>query len=89
MKTRTIFTTNPLILLLRKVQDCTFLSKLLSKFSSKPFTNPVPKKLIIIRKIGVLGWNKGEIEKLDRKIDEKLYKLYNLTPEEIEIVEKG
>ena len=30
---------------------------------------------------------KDEIEKLDRKIDEEIYKLYNLTPEEIEIVE--
>jgi len=33
-------------------------------------------------------WNliKSEIEKTDRKIDEEVYKLYNLTPEEIEIV---
>ena len=35
-------------------------------------------------------WNsiKSEIEKTDKKIDEKVYKLYNLTPEEIKIVEK-
>ena len=34
-------------------------------------------------------WNsiKSEIEKIDKKIDEEVYKLYNLTPEEIKIVE--
>ena len=34
-------------------------------------------------------WNsiKSEIEKTDRKIDEEVYKLYSLTPEEIKIVE--
>lgn len=34
-------------------------------------------------------WNeiKSEIEKLDRKIDEEVYKLYGLTPKETEIVE--
>jgi adenine-specific DNA-methyltransferase len=34
-------------------------------------------------------WNliKSEIEKTDKKIDEEVYKLYDLTPEEIEIVE--
>ena len=29
----------------------------------------------------------GEIEKLDSKIDDVIYKLYNLTKEEIEIIE--
>jgi type I restriction-modification system DNA methylase subunit len=35
-------------------------------------------------------WNsiKSEIEKTNKKIDEEVYKLYGLTPEEIEIVEK-
>lgn len=35
-------------------------------------------------------WNsiKSEIEKTDRKIDEEVYKLYGLTKEEIEIIEK-
>ncbi|MCX6706492.1 MAG: N-6 DNA methylase, partial [Candidatus Woesebacteria bacterium] len=32
---------------------------------------------------------KSEIEKTDKKIDEEVYKLYRLTSEEIEIVEKG
>ena len=34
-------------------------------------------------------WNflKSEIEKTDKKIDEEVYKLYGLTPEEIAIVE--
>ena len=31
---------------------------------------------------------KSEIEKTEKKIDEEVYKLYGLTPEEIEIVEK-
>jgi len=31
---------------------------------------------------------KSEIEKTDRKIDEEVYKLYGLTPEEIKIIEK-
>jgi len=36
-------------------------------------------------------WNyiKSEIEKTDNKIDEEVYKLYNLTAKEIEIVEKS
>lgn len=36
-------------------------------------------------------WNitKSEIEKLNKKIDEDVYKLYGLTPEEIAIVEKS
>jgi len=36
-------------------------------------------------------WNsiKSEIEKTDKKIDEEVYKLYGLTPEEIEIVEEA
>jgi len=29
---------------------------------------------------------KSEIEKTDKKIDEEVYKLYGLTPEEIKIV---
>jgi hypothetical protein len=34
-------------------------------------------------------WNsiKSEIEKTDKKIDEEVYKLYGLTPEEIAVVE--
>ncbi|MBI4836991.1 MAG: hypothetical protein HY813_01125 [Candidatus Portnoybacteria bacterium] len=32
---------------------------------------------------------KSEIEKTDKKIDEEVYKLYGLTPEEIEIVENS
>ena len=32
---------------------------------------------------------KSEIEKTDKKIDEEVYKLYGLTPEEIKIVEEG
>ncbi|MDP3973517.1 MAG: restriction endonuclease [Candidatus Daviesbacteria bacterium] len=32
---------------------------------------------------------KDEIEKLDKKIDEEVYKLYGLTPEEIAIMEEG
>jgi len=32
---------------------------------------------------------KDEVEKLDKQIDQLVYKLYNLTPEEIEIVEGG
>ena len=32
---------------------------------------------------------KDEIEKLDKKIDEEVYKLYGLSPEEIAIVEGG
>lgn len=31
---------------------------------------------------------KSEIEKTDREIDEEVYRLYNLTPEEIKIIEK-
>ena len=31
---------------------------------------------------------KSEIKKTDKKIDEEVYRLYNLTPEEIEIIEK-
>lgn len=36
-------------------------------------------------------WNsiKLEIEKTDQKIDDEVYKLYKLTPEEIKIIEKG
>ena len=36
-------------------------------------------------------WRKlrGEIEKLDKRIDGEVYKLYDLTPEEIEIVGEG
>ena len=35
-------------------------------------------------------WNsiKDEIDKIDKKIDEEVYKLYGLTPEEIEMVER-
>jgi hypothetical protein len=35
-------------------------------------------------------WNeiKSEIEKVDRKIDEEVYKLYGLTLEEVTMVEK-
>lgn len=35
-------------------------------------------------------WNavKGEIEKIDKKIDEEVYKLYDLTPEEVGIIER-
>ena len=32
---------------------------------------------------------KAEIEKTDREIDQMVYELYGLTPEEIEIVEKA
>ena len=30
---------------------------------------------------------KSEIEKIDKKIDEEIYKLYGLTPEEIKVVD--
>ena len=32
---------------------------------------------------------KSEIEQTDKKIDEAVYKLYDLIPEEIEIIEKS
>ena len=32
---------------------------------------------------------RAEIEKIDRKIDEEVYKLYGLTKEEIAIIEKS
>jgi len=40
---------------------------------------------------GSSKWNsiKSEIEKTDKKIDEEVYKLYGLTPEEIKIVENS
>lgn len=33
--------------------------------------------------------NKKEIEKTDKIIDQKVYKLYGLTPEEIKIIENN
>ena len=40
----------------------------------------------LVRKI-IESENKGKIKEYERQIDEMVYKLYNLTPEEIEIVE--
>ncbi len=76
----------------------TFLEQLPIKKSGIPdqkkFSKLVNKILNLNKKVqkaaeGSDKWNelKREIEKLDKKIDEEVYKLYGLTPEEIEIVE--
>ncbi len=67
-----------------------------NKDSQKQLTKLVDK---ILQLINLLHKNvkeseiwlkiKSEIERTDRKIDEEVYKLYNLTPEEIKIVEGG
>lgn len=64
------------------------------KKDKKELSKLARKMIILKRKLSEISENtdhkrklQEEIKKLDKKIDQMIYKLYNLTPEEIEIVE--
>ncbi|MBU4284851.1 N-6 DNA methylase [Patescibacteria group bacterium] len=70
--------------------------KILSHIQQKPFIELADKMILLNKELRKTTKNsdkwekiKSEIEKTDKIIDEKVYKLYGLTPEEIKIIENS